>query len=125
MRQAEIVVQILEVALPLQRGLGFGVGDALPDQARVMRPSGQVVTLDVIGSEQLVERRLLEPLPQFSHRAEDHAPANTHHAPSAVLVLDRLPVQQVRIPPALRVLAGPPAFRFGRVRLYFGAVVLG
>ena len=97
MWQAEVVVQIIEVALPLQRSLGFRVGDALPDQTRIMRPRGQVVTLDMIGSEQLVEWLLLEPLPQFSHRAEDHAPADTHHSPPAVLALDRLPVQQVRV----------------------------
>ena len=90
-----------------------------------MRPRSQVVTLDVIGGEQLVEWRLSEPLSQFSHRTKDHAPVDTHHAPLAVLVLDRLPVQQVRIPPALGLLAGSPAFGLGRIWLHFSAVVLG
>jgi hypothetical protein len=90
-----------------------------------MRPRGQVVTLDAIGGEQLIEWRLSEPLPQFGHRTKDHAPANTYHTTSTVLVLDGLPVQQVRIPPSLGLLAGPPAFRFSRVWLHFSAVVLG
>jgi hypothetical protein len=89
-----------------------------------MRARGQVITLDAIGSEQLVEWPLLEPLPQFSHRTKDHASADTHYATPAVLVLDRLPVQQVQIPLALGLLARPPAFRFSQVWLHFSAVVL-
>jgi len=42
-----------------------------------------VVTLDVIGGEQLFERRLPEPRLYFGNQAKGHAPADTHVAESA------------------------------------------
>jgi hypothetical protein len=82
-----------------------------------------MITLELIGGEALVEWPLLGPLPQYSHQLKDHAPADTHRAP-AVFVLERFPIQQVRIPPSLGLLAGPPAFGFRRAWMHLSALVL-
>jgi len=42
-----------------------------------------MVTLDVMGGEQLFEWRLSEPRSYFSNQAKGHAPADTHVAESA------------------------------------------
>jgi hypothetical protein len=84
-------------------GFSFEASDALPDQARVTHRRGQVIRLDVIGSEQLVKQPLFEVLLQFSRGTEDHT--------------------EVRSALALGLLARPPAFRLSWFWLHFSAVV--
>jgi hypothetical protein len=91
--QAEFVVQV-RGHIANATGLSFGASDALPDQARATHPIGQVIRLDVIGSEQLAKQPLLKVLLQFSRRTEDHTSADAHHLPLAALVLERSPIQR-------------------------------
>ena len=50
---------------------------------RALCALGHMVTLDVMGGEQLFEWRLSEPRSYFSNQAKGHAPADTHVAESA------------------------------------------
>lgn len=64
-----------------------------------------MITLHVIGGEQLIEWRLFGPSLQFGGWAKDHALVDTFRVFSVVLFLDRLSVYQIMTRHVLRVLA--------------------
>jgi len=71
----------------------------------------------------LVEGGFLKALAQVSQRAEDHSAADPHYSILAVFFLDRLPVQQLRIPLTLRMDARTSSFALGRIWFDLCAVV--